>query len=186
MHEKILHAEYRWQWVTELDNADIERLADFLGRVLVVDNTVGFPGPIPPERAREAICKMGEEVQSGRWHVFTGDFKGRPVAQCVLVPNTSPNNKHTAWIIRTMIDPEFRKHGLVRTGMKKLVERCESLGVEVLLIDVRAGTPAEAIWRHLGFQSIGVLPDYARIDGKSYEGLFMYIRVADLKEGCVA
>ena len=46
---------------------------------------------------------------------------------------------------------------------------------------MRAGTPAHKIWERMGFETWGVLPDYARAQGQVHVGHYMRQRVADLK-----
>lgn len=174
----------RCLWLDAVDERRAVHLARLLNRVLETDDTVGFPGPIPHEQALQVVAELDAAVRGGRSHLLVVENDERAVAQCVLVPSGSPNNRHVGWIFRTMVDPEMRHTGVVRLGMVHLAEKCEALGIEVLCIDVRAGTQAEMIWRHLGFQLIGVLPDYARVRGKSHEGLYMYQTVADLKKHC--
>jgi L-amino acid N-acyltransferase YncA len=176
----------RFLWLDAVDAQQAVRLAQLLNRVLEIDDTVGFPGPIPHEQALRVVADLDAAVRAGRSHLLLVENDERAVAQCVLVPSGSPNNRHVGWIFRTMVDPEMRQAGVVRLGMAHLAERCEALGIDVLCIDVRAGTPAEMIWRHLGFQVIGTLPDYARVRGKSHEGLYMYQTVTELKKHCAA
>lgn len=174
----------RFQWLDAVDEQQTVRLAHLLNRVLETDDTVGFPEPLSREQALQVVAELDVAVRAGRSHLLLVEDDERAVAQCVLVPNGSPNNRHVGWIVRTMVAPEMRRTGVVRLGMAHVARRCEPLGIEVLCIDVRAGTPAEMIWRHLGFQVIGVLPDYARLHGKSYDGLYMYQTVKDLKKHC--
>jgi GNAT superfamily N-acetyltransferase len=177
---------FRFHWPDAVDEQQRVRLARLLNRVLETDDTVGFPGPIPHEQALQVIAELDVAIRAGRSHVLVVENDERAIAQCVLVPNGSQNNRHVGWIFRTMVDPEMRRTGVVRLGMIHLAEKCDALGIEVLCIDVRAGTPAEMIWRHLGFQLFGTLPDYARVGGKSHAGLYMYQTVSDLKKHCAA
>ncbi|ACY18649.1 GNAT family N-acetyltransferase [Haliangium ochraceum] len=173
-----------WSWTDALDESQKTEIALLLNRVLEVDDTVGFPGPIPHERALTVATELDEAIRTGRSHLLVAKQGERFVGQCVLIPSASPNNRHVGWVVRSMIDPSMRLNGLVRRALPPLVERCDALGIEVLCIDVRVGTPAETIWRHVGFQPIGILPDYSRVNGKSSDGLYMYQRVADLKQQC--
>jgi hypothetical protein len=51
---------------------------------------------------------------------------------------------------------------------------------------VRAGTPAHKAWERFGFETWGVMPDYARAQGAVHAGHFMLQRVADLKARALA
>ena len=49
-----------------------------------------------------------------------------------------------------------------------------------LLLDVRFNSRAYQIWKRVGFSTFGVLDDYARFNGISFQGNFMSILVDDL------
>lgn len=59
------------------------------------------------------------------------------------------------------------------------LSKCRELGVELVLLDVREGSAAEQVWKHMGFKVYGVLPDYSRVDGKSFAGVYMYMTTAE-------
>lgn len=158
-----------------------ERWLRMLNRVVAVDTTVGFAQPLTPDQGRAVVAELDEQLRAGRVHLLLGEDDAGIVGQLQLVPNRSPNNRHVGWVYRAMLDPDMRGIGLVRVGLARLIERCRELGIEVLCMDVRKGTPGELIWRHLGFEVFGVLPDYSRVDGHSADGLYMHRRVDDLE-----
>ncbi|WP_437757461.1 N-acetyltransferase family protein [Sorangium sp. So ce1389] len=175
---------FRWLWLDAIDELRRERLARMLNRVLETDDTVGFPGPIPHEEALRVVDELDRAVRARHSYLLLLEDEQRVGSQLILVPNRSPNNRHVGWVFRAMVDPEFRRLGVAARGSRLLVEKSEELGLERLCIDVRAGTPAESIWKHFGFEPFGRLPDYARVKGQSVEGIYMHQTVARLKERC--
>src|SRR5437879_951542 len=174
-----------WQWLDTIDPPRIEGLARLLNRVLEVDDTVGFPGPIPHEQALEVVGDLAREVASKRSYVLisesTTDAGTEVTGQCVLVTNRWPNTRHIGWVFRTMIDPRHRGGLILMRGMTMLADKSAELDLAMLCIDVRRGVAAEALWTRLGFKVFGVLPDYARVRGGSFEGAYMYQSVDDLR-----
>jgi acetyltransferase len=55
-----------------------------------------------------------------------------------------------------------RRRGVGRELMSAALEAARSAGRSLLLLDVRAGDPAEALYRSLGFVEVGEVPRYAR------------------------
>jgi hypothetical protein len=52
----------------------------------------------------------------------------------------------------------------------------------VIYLDVRAGTVAAELWKSFGFVPFGKLADYARVNGRRYQGLYMSQKTSSLKE----
>lgn len=171
-----------WSWLDALDDSRVDALAQLMNRVLRVDDTVGYPGPISHDEAVRCMRDLREAVRTRRQLVLVAEQNGRVVGKLVLTPAGSPNNRHTGWITRTMVDPDLRRLGVVAFGVPSLVEKCEELGIEQVCIDVRAGTPAESIWRHLGFEEMGRLADYARVRGTTHEGVYMVQAISAMKQ----
>ncbi|HMG21894.1 MAG TPA: GNAT family N-acetyltransferase, partial [Kofleriaceae bacterium] len=169
-----------WSWPARIDGALRPQLEAFLARVLAVDDTVGFPGPLAPAQAARVFDALDRDLAEQRSHVLVGRLDGRVVGQCTLVPNGSPNNRHIGSIFRAMVDPELRTANLLPTACGHIVERCRQLGVETLCIDSRLGSRAAQLWQALGFREYGRLPDYARVGATRYEGVYLYQPVDEL------
>ena len=59
-----------------------------------------------------------------------------------------------------------RRHGLGRTLMRALIGEARSRGAGEVFLEVRADNPgAQALYRELGFDEIGVRPQYYQPDG---------------------
>jgi len=173
---------YRFQWLERLEQAHAERYLKLFNQVLERDNTVGFPGPFDAAMGQRVVQELDRELRAGRAHLLVAEEGERFLFQATLVQSGSPNNRHMAGIFRAMVDPSERGQGLMWQTLPVFISKCQSLGVDLVYIDVRAGCSAEKVWRHMGFKPFGVLPGYSRVNGQSYDGIYMYMSVPEAAE----
>lgn len=70
------------------------------------------------------------------------------------------------------VTPEFRRRGLANTLLIQLRDGALARGARRLLLEMRKGNPAEALYRDFGFYIIGQRPDYYRTaDGQRIDAL---------------
>lgn len=63
--------------------------------------------------------------------------------------------------------PNCRRKGIGSTLLTQLCSAAKIRGARRLLLEMRQGNPAEALYRSFGFQSIGKRPDYYRMQDGS-------------------
>jgi ribosomal-protein-alanine N-acetyltransferase len=72
------------------------------------------------------------------------------------------------------VDPQHRRHGLGDNLMRRFTELAHRRGAARLLLEMRAGNPAEALYGRHGFIHVGTRPAYYRgqdgnrIDARTY------------------
>ena len=63
------------------------------------------------------------------------------------------------------IDPAFQRRGIGRLLLAQFISEAQKRGAIRLLLEMRRGNPAEALYRRAGFVPIGVRPNYYRLLG---------------------
>ena len=63
------------------------------------------------------------------------------------------------------IDPAFQRRGIGRLLLAQFIGDAKARGAIRLLLEMRRGNPAEALYRRAGFVPIGVRPNYYRLLG---------------------
>lgn len=63
------------------------------------------------------------------------------------------------------VDPQYRQQGIGRSLLEQLRTGAASRGAKRLLLEMRKGNPAEALYRNFGFYSIGERREYYRTPG---------------------
>jgi RimJ/RimL family protein N-acetyltransferase len=176
-----MHTEtpYELRWLDRLEPEHAERYLRLYLRVLERDSTVGFAAPFEPAVGQRIAEDLDRELRAGRSHLLVADTGKDFLFQATFIQSGSPNNRHLAGIYRAMVDPEVRGLGMTWRAMRPIISKCQELGVERVTLDVRAGSPAEQAWKHMGFKVFGVLPGYSRVNGQLFDGIYMSMTVAE-------
>jgi L-amino acid N-acyltransferase YncA len=174
-------AGIKLRWLTEVDGGAASGISRLMNRVLERETTIGFPGPLDMAAGCTLMSHLNEDVKAGRRHVLTAEKDGAIVGQVILTPHHLPNCRHLIELSRGIIDPSYRGAGLALSAFEAIAAKCEELGGEVIYLDVRAGTTAAELWKSFGFVPFGKMPDYARVEGWRYYGLYMSQTVSALR-----
>jgi RimJ/RimL family protein N-acetyltransferase len=174
--------QVRFRWLDRLEPVHAERYVKLLNQVLEKDTTVGFPGPLDAATGQKVAQDLDRDLRAGRCHLLIAEDDEKFVFQSTVIQSGSPNNRHMAGIFRSMVEPSERGQGMIWQAMPVYIAKFQELGVETVWLDVRAGCPAEKAWKHIGFKQFGVLPDYSRVNGQSYDGVYLYILVREAVE----
>lgn len=174
--------EIKLRWLEEIDDDSASGILRVMNRVLEKETTIGFPGPLDEVAGRKLISQLGEGLRARRHYVMIAEQGGAIVGQVILTPHHLPNCRHLVELSRGIIDPGFRGAKLALSAFREIVNKCEEIGAEVICLDVRSGTVIAELWKSFGFVPFGKLSDYARVNGRRYEGLYMSQTVASLKQ----
>lgn len=170
------------EWPARVDESTQTELADLMNRVLLRETTIGFPGPLPRDEALGLMKQTAEAVASGAKHLLIFRTpENKIIGHVLFTQNHLPNCRHIGEVSRVFIDPEHRGVHIITLGLGEVIEKAEALGIEIIQLDVRAHTPIHRLWQSLGFVAIGIMKDYARVNGQSFDGCFMYQRVPELR-----
>lgn len=151
-------------------------LSDILVQVVAGGGSVSFMHPLAPETATAfwsgslAAAARGERV-------VLGAFVGAILAGTVtLLLDCPPNQPHRAEIAKLMVRPEFRGRGLAAA----LMRQAEILATErqrtLMVLDTATDEGAAGLYEGLGFQLVGVIPDYALKPHGGLTGTAIYFK----------
>ena len=170
------------RWLEEIDEQTGTGILRVINQTLRSETTIGFPAPLDLASGQAIIANLNEDVKAQRCHVLIAVEGDQVVGQLILTPHRLPNCKHLVELSRGIIDPSFRGAGLALSAFREVAKKCDEIGGEVIYLDVRAGTVAAELWKSFGFVPFGKLADYARVNGRRYQGLYMSQDVSSLKE----
>ncbi|MBN3804057.1 GNAT family N-acetyltransferase [Paraburkholderia sp. Ac-20336] len=177
---RVSHVIYRWP--PDVDARLGEQIVELMRHTSQSAPIIGFAEAISDTEAEHYLVELRANLaaQKCRLLAILAD-NGTLIGLCTLRRNLNPNNRHITDLAKGMIHEAFRGGGVLPAAFVEIALQCEADGVELVTLDVRADTPAYRVWDHFGFQTYGVLPDYARAQGKTHAGHFMMQKVADLK-----
>ena len=141
---------------------DIASLGEILHAAVHGGAGVSFVVPFPIEDARAFwIERVVPAVGTGSKRVLVARDAGRIVATVQLDLPWPPNQPHRADVGKMLVHPDARRRGIARALMLALEDLARAGGRTLLTLDTVSGSPAEALYRSLGYVTIGVIPRFA-------------------------
>ena len=134
------------------------RLADILVACVANGASVSFRPPLAPAAARRYWQGISTEVAQGRCLLLAAWLDGALVGTVQLDLAGQENQPRRAEVAKLLVDPATRRRGAGRALMRRAEQAAARLGRPLLTLDTRAGTPAEAMYRALGWHETGRIP----------------------------
>jgi GNAT superfamily N-acetyltransferase len=123
--------------------------------------SVGFLWPLSLDRAR-AFWELvaGDVARRARRALVARDSTGRIAGTVQLVLEHPENQPHRADVAKLLVHPRVRKHGVGEALMKAAEDAARDAGKMLLVLDT-ATPEADRLYRRMGWQLCGRIPDYA-------------------------
>lgn len=86
---------------------------------------------------------------------------GRLVGTVQLGIDTPPNQPHRADLKKLLVHPRARRRGIARALIAQLEGEALACGRSMITLDTRTGDVAEPLYRAMGYEEAGIIPDYS-------------------------
>jgi hypothetical protein len=136
-------------------------LAEILIEVVANGGSVHFMHPVPPAEAAAFWAKSLTAAAAGDRIVLGAREDGRLVATVTLDLAQPPNQPHRAEIAKLMTRVDARGRGHARALMVEAERLATDHGRTLLTLDTAEDEGVAGLYDALGFQRVGVIPDYA-------------------------
>jgi GNAT superfamily N-acetyltransferase len=164
--------------LTEQDSADLPSLGALLIDAVQDGASVGFLAPLTQERAGEYWVQVLSGLDGGTC-LWVAEMEGAVVGSVQLAPSAKENGRHRAEIQKLFVLTSHRGKGIAARLMAVAESHARSLGRSLLVLDTQAGSAAESVYRRLGWEKAGEIPDYAASpDGRLHATAYYYKRLA--------
>jgi hypothetical protein len=167
--------EFELYWPTHLSEDERRDLLSLYDEVARHEATHGYAGSLANEVGRSIVDADTKALATGRIHMLLARDVDGLAGSLILEQYTSQSRKHTMNAKRAVIARRARGK-LLHQAAAEAINKAAVLGVDVVTCDVAADGPVE-LWKSLGFKEYGVMPDYARRNGRSLDGHFLYLRL---------
>lgn len=167
-------------WLRKLERKHLLLMLDMWTKMVEEDNNNGFLS----ERTIEDYYfrRLANDVEEGLKRLLViKDEEGKYLGQLVLNLFHQDTYGHRADVSSLMLLKEARDAKTSMEIANCLIEKCESLHLDIITIDVRGGTSQERLWKYLGFEIYGKMPFYSKVQEDTYHGIFMYQKVETMK-----
>lgn len=164
--------------VRRLDAGDIaerlEQLADVLLDCVEGGASVSFMLPMARATALSFWRKVGDGVARGERTLLVAEDAEGIAGTVQLITDMPENQPHRADVAKLLVHRRARGLGIGRRLMEAVEEVGREQGKRVLVLDTASDT-AERLYERLGWQRVGVVPDYALMpDGVMCATTFFY------------
>jgi GNAT superfamily N-acetyltransferase len=144
-----------------LGEADIAALAAVLVDCVEGGASVSFMHPLAPAKAAAFWRGLAGDVAAGRRLLFVAEDAVGIVGTVQVVLDQPENQPHRADIAKMLVHRRARGRGLGAALMRAAEEGARAAGKTLLVLDTATGSDAERLYLRLGWQRVGVVPDYA-------------------------
>ncbi|MBZ7923997.1 GNAT family N-acetyltransferase [Ensifer adhaerens] len=157
----------------------IPALAEVLSDCVEGGASVGFMQPYPPESALAYWRGVVEAVAANETLLMVAEEADRILGTVQVGVAQMPNQPHRGDLKKLLVHRAARGKGLARRLMEAVEREAASRGKTLLVLDTATGSDAEAIYPRLGWERVGVIPDYAMWpEGGLCATTFFYKRIA--------
>jgi GNAT superfamily N-acetyltransferase len=95
--------------------------------------------------------------------IVARDVEGRIVGSTLLIRSRNQNSQHRAEIGKVIVHRRARRQGIGRRLMEAAEAEARADGRWLLVLDTVSGSAADALYRAMGWQMLGTMPDHGRL-----------------------
>jgi ribosomal protein S18 acetylase RimI-like enzyme len=137
-------------------------LIDLLTDAVESGASVGFLPPLCDGEAADYWDTVMDALSSPYHVLLVANDDGHVIGTVQLQYAARRNGAHRAEVMKLMVHTTARRKGVGRALMIE-AERVARLDARTLFIlDTRSGDPSEKLYMSLGYQTAGIIPEYAR------------------------
>lgn len=143
------------------DPALLAGLSELLADCVEGGASVSFMQPLTHARAEQFWRSLAAGVAAGERILLTAQDRSGTILGTVQVVLSQPENQpHRAEVAKLLVHRKARQQGLEEKLMIAVEQAAASAGKSMLVLDT-ASDSAERLYKRLGWQVSGVIPDYA-------------------------
>ena len=136
--------------------------------------SVGFLSPMKKDEAAAYWRGVREELAHGLVMLAARDG-GRLVGAVQLAPAQKANARHRAEVQKLLVLRECRGRGVGEALMHAIEDEARRLGRWLLVLDT-ATSAAERLYRRLGYERAGAIPEFAESSGGGFDATVLYYK----------
>ncbi|CAN5308224.1 GNAT family N-acetyltransferase [soil metagenome] len=168
--------------VRAVDAGELRRLvpalADILADCVAGGASVSFMAPYTGSDAAAFWSKVADAAEAGAVSLVVAEIDGEPVGTVQVAYDMPPNQPHRGEVRKLLVHRKARGRGLGKALMRAVEQEAIARGRSLLCLDT-ASIAAEHIYADLGWQRVGVIPDFALLpDGGFCDTTIFYKRIA--------
>ena len=161
--------------LTNPSDAELDALAEVLVDCVEGGASVSFMHPLSHDRALAFWQRIAQDVRAGKRALIVAEDDAGICGTVQLVLDVPENQPHRAELVKMLVHRRARRHGLGATLMRAAESTARECGRTLLVLDTVTDSAGERLYTRLGWQRLGVVPNYALMpDGAPCDATFFY------------
>jgi GNAT superfamily N-acetyltransferase len=136
-------------------------LAEVLADCVEGGASVSFLAPFPRSAAESFFEELLPEIERGDRILLAAFADSKLVGTVQIVTATPPNQPHRGDVAKLLVLRSARRSGIATLLMQSVEEHARAAGKTLLVLDTVTGGEAESLCQRLGWNRVGVIPNYA-------------------------
>lgn len=151
-------------------------LMDLLFDAVKHGASIGFMADIDDAQARAYVNSVQAGVENGSLLLWVVVHDEKVLASVQLALCQKANGLNRAEVQKLQVRHDARRRGLGQQLMNALEQEARQHKRGLLYLDTEAGSPAEALYRSLGYTRVGELPNYCQSPDGTYTPTVIYFK----------
>jgi len=139
----------------------LDTLAEVLSDCVEGGASVSFMAPFSNADAATFFEKLLPDVERGDRILLAAFADSKLVGTVQIILATPPNQPHRADVAKMLVHRSARRQGIANRLMVAVEEHARLAGKTLLVLDTVTGGDAERLYQRLGWNKVGVIPNYA-------------------------
>lgn len=123
--------------------------------------SVSFMLPMTQDKADTFWRNVTDDVAASERILLVAESEGEIVGTVQVILKQPENQPHRGDISKMLVHRKARKRGVGAALMLAAEEAARKAGKSVLVLDTVTGSDAERLYARLGWERVGVIPNYA-------------------------
>jgi ribosomal protein S18 acetylase RimI-like enzyme len=147
--------------LVRVDETQLDQLVSLLIDCVEGGASVSFMLPLTRERAAAFWRRVADGVHAGERALLVAEDEHGIVGTVQLLLDQPENQPHRADVAKMLVHRRGRRQGHGEALMREVEVVARASGKSLLVLDTVSGGDAERLYRRLGWQRAGEIPDYA-------------------------
>ncbi len=162
------------QVLEQLSDDELNQLGALLVKTVQSGASIGFLNRVSYDEAKHywksRALGLGQSIL-----LLVAVVEQKIVGTVQLELSHKSNARHRAEVQKLMVAPEHRKQGIARKLLERLEQEAVLRRLHLLVLDTETNSPAEFLYRRLGWNHAGDIPNFALTpEGKLHSTSYYY------------
>lgn len=165
--------------IEQLDTLSESRdaLIDLLNDCVESGASVGFLAPLEAGEAERYWQGVAADLADEGRTLLVAHEAGRIAGAVQISYCAKKNGSHRAEVEKLMVHTAFRQRGIAQRLMAEVERLARARQRSLLILDTRTGDTASVLYRKLGYQEAGHIPQFARSSLGTLDGTTFFYKL---------